>query len=282
MPLVTIVIFGAGEIAAAVARQIGAADIVSRVVLVDEAAAVAQGKALDLAQAAPVDRYDTHVSGTADESAAVAASMVVLADRAGGGEWCDEAGLTLLARIARMNQKAPIVCAGVRQRSVIDRGVHEVGLPPSRVFGTSPEALRGAVASLVAVEADAPPRDLSLLVVGRPPHEIIVPWDAASIAGRRAIDVLPPPAIARLESRLPRLWPPGPTTLGGAAARVIRSMVTSAPATHVLEIAQTRNEGGSGQPVMLPARVGPAGIVRVEPPPLSARDRVRLESALAH
>jgi len=282
MPIVTIVILGAGETAAATARQLAAAQVAARVVMVDEAEAVARGKALDIAQAAPVDRYDTATAGTSDEAAVVGAGVVVLADRAGAaGEWADEAGLALVQRVARMNDRAAIVCAGVRQRSVIGRAVHEAGLPPTRVFGTAPDALRGAIASLVALEADTTPADISLLVVGRAPDEVIVPWDAASLDGRRAIDVLTPPAITRLETRLARLWPPGPYALGSAAARVIRSMLTRAPRIHVLEVAVPREGSAGGHAAMLPARVGPRGITRLEPPPLSVRDRVRLESALA-
>jgi malate dehydrogenase len=279
---VTIVILGAGDIAAAAARQLAAAQLASRIVLVDEAAAVAEGKALDIAQAAPVDRYDTSLSGTSDEAAVVGAAVIVVADRAGAaGEWVDDAGAALVQRISQLNDQAAIICAGVRQRAVIDRGVHELGLSRSRLFGTSPEAFRGAVTSLVALDAQVAPGEISLLVLGRPPHEVIVPWDAVSLNGRRALDILPPPVITRLESRLPQLWPPGPTALGSAATRVIRSMLTRAPRTHVLEVALTREESG-GRAAMLPARLGPHGILRVESTALSARDRVRLESTLAH
>ena len=277
-----IVSLGAGDTAAATARQLAAAGFASRVVLVDDAAGVAQGKALDIAQAGPVDRYDTACVGTSDEAAVIGAAVVVLADRAGtGGEWADELGLALVQRIARLNGDAPIVCAGARQRSVIDRAVHEAGLPRKRVFGTAPEGLRGAIVSMVALEAEIAPGDISLLVVGRPPHESIVPWEAASLNGRRAVDVLPPPVIMRLEARLARLWPPGPATLASAATRVIQSMATRAPRAHVLEVALTREESAGGRAAMLPARVGPRGVVRLESPPLSTRDRVRLDSALA-
>jgi malate dehydrogenase len=282
MPHVTIVVFGAGETAAATARQLAAARIAGRIVIVDEAASVAQGKALDIAQAAPVDRYDTAVLGTSDESAIVGASVVVIADRAGAArDWSGEEGLGLVRRLMRLNDHAALVCAGTLQQSVIDRAVHELGLPRTRIFGTAPEALRGAIVSLVALEAEVAPGDISLLVVGRPPHDVIVSWDSASLNGRRAIDLLPPPAITRLDARAARLWPPGPHALGSAATRVIRSMLSRAARTHVLEVALSRDESLGGRAAMLPARVGPKGILRLEPLPLSARDRVRLESTLA-
>jgi len=279
---VTIVVLGAGEIGAAVARQVAAADLVSRVVLVDEAASVAAGKALDIAQAAPVDRFSTRLEGTGDVTAVAGAGIVVLADPATApGGWTGDAALALVQRIAGYNQIAPILCAGPWQTAAIDRGVSELGLPRTRLFGTAPEALRAAVVSLVALDADLTPAEVSVMVVGRPPDEIIVPWESAGIGGRRAVDVLSPPVITRLESRLSRLWPPGAYALGGAAARVMRSMLTRAPRLHALQLALSRAEGPSTRSAMLPARVGPLGILRVEPPPLSSRDRVRLDTALA-
>ena len=70
-------------------------------------------------------------------------------------------------------------------------------------------------------------------------------------------------------------------TLGAAASRVIRSMLTRMPATYVLQAALTKDESAGGRAAILPARVGPAGIFQVERPPLSSRDRVRLETTLA-
>ena len=277
----TIVILGAGDIGAAVARRVAAADIAARIVMVDDAGTVAQGKALDIAQAAPVDRYATSLAGTDDVTTVTGAGTIVLADRAGAGEWDGEAGLALLSRVAGLNQAAPILCAGALQAGLIDRGVHELGLARGRLFGTAPEALRGAALSLVALEAESSPADISLMIVGRAPIEIIVPWEGASIGGRRAVDVLTPPAITRIEDRLPRMWPPAATTLGSAAASVLSSMITRAPRTHVLQVAVARGPAAPGQSAMLPARVHAQGILRVEPPPLSSRDRVRLETALA-
>jgi len=278
---VTIVVLGAGDIGSAVARQVAAADIAARVVLVDEAGAVAHGKALDMAQAAPVDRHSTVLSGTDDVTTVVGADVIVLADRHAGGEWTGEAGLNLLKQVAGLNQVAPLLCAGVTQATLIDRGVHELGLSRTRLFGTAPEAFRGAVISLVSLDAEAAPGDIALMVLGRAPREIIVPWESASINGRRLIDVLTPPMLTRIEDRLPRLWPPAATALASATARVLRSMLTRAPRTHILQVVLPRDERASSQSAMLPARVEPRGIRRVESPPLSSRDRVRLDTALA-
>lgn len=278
----SIVIVGAGELGGALAQRLAEADLVRRVLLVDEAGGVAAGKALDIAQAAPVVGYGTHVSGTADLSVVVGARAIVIADVHGPAsvEWQDEAGLALIKRIAGLNQQAPIVCAGARQASLIERGVVELGITRARLFGTAPEALRAAILAFTALEAGVAPSEIALSVVGRPPGEIIVAWDEASIAGHAATAVLTPPAITRLDARLPRLWPPGPMTLASAASRALTCALSRSPRIVTTLVAVERSEGRYGRAVMLPALLQPSGLARLVSPTLSTRDRVRLDSVL--
>ncbi|MEO8677679.1 MAG: hypothetical protein ABI665_01455 [Vicinamibacterales bacterium] len=278
----TVVILGAGDIGGAVARRLAAADVVSRIVLVDDAGSIAAGKALDIAQAGPVDRYATSLSGTNDVSAVVGAAIVVLADRATQppSEWQDEAGLALLKRVAGLNQQAPFICAGASQAGLIERGVNELGIHRARLFGSAPEALRSAITAMTALEAGAAPDDVSLSVLGRPPQNVIVPWDEVSIAGRSATQVLTAAQLARLDARIARLWPPGPNTLGGAAARLIHTAITRATRIHAAMVALTQAEGTPGRAAMLPVALSPSGIARLVAPALSSRDRVRLETTL--
>jgi malate dehydrogenase len=278
----SIVILGAGELGAETARRLAAADVAASVALVDDQIAVAQGKALDIAQAAPVERYTTHLSGTSDVSVVVGAAVVVFADRAEKPpvEWRDEAGLALLRRVNALNGSAPFVCAGVQQCSVIDQAVSELGLPRARLIGSAAEALRSAVVTMVALEAGAAPADVSLMIVGRAPHTIIVPWDDATVAGQPLLRVLSAAQLARLDQRTARLWPPGPYALAAAATRVIRTMLARLPHTHAATVAVTREEGSPGRRAMLPVTLGPRGITRVLLPGLASRDRVRLDNVL--
>ncbi len=282
----SIVILGAGELGGALARQLAAAQITSTVVLVDETGRVAEGKALDIRQAAPIDRYATAVIGTADETAVVGADAVVVADRfstaagASGTEWQGDAAVALVRRVALLNAGALIVCAGARQLDAIERSVRETAIARHRLIGSAPEALRSAIVAVTALEAGCTPMDVCLTVVGRPPAQIIVPWDDASIAGRRATDVLTPPAITRLDGRLARLWPPGPLTLASAATRVLAAAASRGQDILSALVAITREEGDAGRVGMLPVTVGHGGVTRVISPNLSSRDRVRLDTAL--
>ena len=144
------------------------------------------------------------------------------------------------------------MCAGAAQSSLVERGVNELGVSRMRLFGSAPEALRSAVTAIVALEAGAAPPDISLSVLGRPPQQIIVPWDEAAIAGRTATQVLSAAQLARLDARIARLWPPGPYALGGAAARLVRTALTRTPRVHAALVAVTRDEGSPGRSAMMP------------------------------
>jgi malate dehydrogenase len=280
--MATAVILGAGEIGGALARQLAATDLVSRIVIVDDLANIAAGKALDVAQSSPVDRYHTTMVGTGDVAAVVGAAVVVVADTAAqpSTEWKDEGGLALVRRVAGLNQLAPIICAGAGQAGLIERGVNELGISRMRLFGSAPEALRSAIIAIVSLEAGAAPSDISLSVLGRPSQQIIVPWDEAAIAGRTATQVLSAAQLARLDARIARLWPPAPYTLAGAATRLIRTAITKSPRLHAALVAVTRDEGTPGRSAMMPVTLQPSGIATLVAPSLSARDRVRFETTM--
>ena len=161
---------------------------------------------------------------------------------------------------ARSTRAALILCAGAAQLEVVERLVHERGFDGTRVAGSAPEALRCGLVALASLEARSAPREVSLMLVGRPPRQAIAMWNDASIAGRRATDVLDPPALTRLDARLPQLWPPGPLTLAGAAVRVASLALTHGAGTPSLFVVPRGTEGVRVRGVALPATVRAEGI----------------------
>lgn len=59
-----VTVIGAGNVGATVAESIARKDMVREVVLIDIVEGLPQGKALDMAQAAPIHLYDTRITGT--------------------------------------------------------------------------------------------------------------------------------------------------------------------------------------------------------------------------
>ena len=285
----TICIVGAGELGGSIAHALARGDRVRRVLLVDEGGTIAAGKALDIQQAGAIEGFHTGVEGTNDLTRVTGCAVMVIADSGrppapagdeGSGEWRGEIGLSMMVRLKGFSGRAPIVFAGARQSDLLVAVERETGVDRARLVGSAPEALAGAVRSIVALEARCSPSEVVLAVLGTPPSGFVVPWGEASIGGYALERVLTQVQLRRIEARLPLLWPPGPHTLGLAAARVAEALVTSARrAMSVLTVLDgefgVRHRAG-----VLPCLLSPAGIAKVRLPELNTRERVQLETAL--
>lgn len=278
-----VAIVGAGELGGAVADALARRDGTSAIRLIDETGQVAAGKALDIMQSAPVQRFSTSVSGSTDLFAAAGSSVVVIADRADrrdNAEWQGEEGAALIERISALARESVVVCAGAAQRDLIGRGVHSGQFPGSRLFGSAPEALAAAVRACVALEANGSPKDVTLTVLGAPPGQLVVPWDQAAIGGLSLTLLLDEPALRRLQARLAPLWPPGPHALAAAAVKVIEALDGASRQMVSCFVASDDSGGRRARTVALPARLGSSGVTAVAVPVLSAHDRVALDNAM--
>ena len=277
----TIAIIGAGDLGGAVAQALASRECVRRVVIVDASASVAAGKALDIQQSGAVDAFHTRLTATSDLDAVVGAAACIVADRAGSpaAEWQGDNGLAMLGRLVPYLADAPIVFAGALQTRLMQHVADEMRAPRERLIGSAPEAFASAVRAIVAVEAQCSPGEVSLAVLGTPPA-LVVPWSEASIGGYALERVLTQVQITRLDARAVRLWPPGPFTLGAAAARMAEAIVTSSRRSFSA-LAPLGGEFGVRNRIgALPVLLSPAGIARVRVPVLNTRERVRVESSL--
>ncbi len=278
--MIDVAILGAGELGGALAHRLARSGAVSMIRLVDERGRIAAGKALDIAEAAPVEGFATQLTGSTDITAAAGAHVIVLADRAGGAEWQGEEGLTLLRQIAQMGTRAIVICAGEAQRELVERGVAERHFSRSRLLGSAPGALAAAVRAMIALEANNSPRDVALTILGVPPGQIVIPWEEATIGGFSATRALNEPARRRLQTMLPALWPPGPYALAAAAAQAIDAIAGRSRQLTTCFVAPYTAAGARSRTAALPVRLGPGGLVEVVLPELSARDRVMLDNAM--
>ena len=275
-----VAIIGAGDVGGAVAHALARSNLVRSVVLIDETRRVAAGKALDIAQAAPVEGFATQLSGATDVSTAAGASIVIVADRITGGEWSGEEGLLLLKRLSQSAPGAAIVCAGPSQRELVDRGVRELKLSRTRLFGSAPESLAAAARALAALAVNGSPRDISLSVLGRPPAHTVIPWADATVAGLALTSFLDEPSRRRLSARVVALWPPGPFALAAAATAIVEAMAGRSRRVVSCFVGADGDAGAHTRTGAMPVRLGPAGIVEVVSPSMSAVERVALDNAL--
>ncbi len=279
----TVCIIGAGELGGAIAHALARGGLVRRIVLIDDAAGVAAGKALDIQQAGAIESSHARLEGGADITRVVGAAVCVIADRSGrtSEEWRGEEGLGLLKRLSPYLEEAPIVFAGSSQEEMLVAAVQELHLRRERLLGSASEALIGAVKSMVAIEAQCSPTEIELTVLGAPPRGFVVPWSEASIAGQALERVLTQVQLSRIESRVAHLWPPGPHALGLAAARVTDAVLMTSRRTYGVLTMLGGEFGARGRAGVLPALLSTRGIVATRVPALNTRERVRLENALA-
>jgi malate dehydrogenase len=275
-----VAIIGAGELGGALAHVLARRDLARSIRLLDEKGRVAEGKALDIAQAAPVERFSTQVSGSADVSTAAGATVIVIADRFAGGEWQGEDALQLVRRLTRSAPGAVLVCAGASHRELIDAGVGELRIARARLFGSAPEALAAGARALVALAANGSPGDVALSVLGVPPAHIVIPWEDATFAGFALTRLMDEPTRRRLGARVAALWPPGPYALATAATMVIGAMAGRSRRSASCFVAPDTSAGRRTRTGALPVRFGPAGIVEVLTPSLTVVEQVALENAM--
>jgi malate dehydrogenase len=277
-----VAIIGAGEIGGAVARALASRGRVGAIRLIDDNAQVAAGKALDLMQSGPISRSDTRLDATADLTAASGASAIVLADPVGSAEWSGEAALGLLRRLRDGGylDRAVLVCAGAAHHMVMQQGFDELGLPRRRVIGSAPESLAAAARALVAIEARAASQQVALMVIGRPPNKIVIPWNEASVAGYSVPSVLTAPQLIQVERRLRGLWPTGPSALGTAAALFCESVAAGSRRIFCAFVSLDRDNGTKAPVCAWPVSIGASGLERATTPVLSGRDQVVVDEVL--
>lgn len=275
-----VAIIGAGELGGALAHALARRNVARTIRLIDEKGRIAEGKALDIAQAAPVEGFAASLSGCTDIMTAAGAAVIVVADRAGGAEWQGEDGLMLLGRLTRLAPASVIVCAGATQREIVERGVRELHIPRAGILGSAPEALAAGARALVALELDTSPSDLALSVLGVPPGHIVISWEDATLCGIALARMCDEPARRRLRARIAALWPPGPFSLGAAAAKVIEALCGRSRRLACCFVAPDDSAGIRTRAAALPVRLGPGGVVETVLPSLTGAERVALDNAM--
>jgi malate dehydrogenase len=276
----TVAIIGAGDVGAAAAQAMAVRERVRRIVLIDAAAKVAEGKALDIQQSGAVDGFRTTLAATHDLTSVTGAAVCVIADRVGAAvaEWQGEDGLAMLGRLVPYLSGAPIVFAGAEQAELMLRASREAGIARQQLIGSAPEAFASAVRAIVALEARCSPNEVMVAALGPPPF--VIPWSEASIGGYALERVLSQVQIAHVQGRVNRLWPPGPYTLGAAAARVAEALVTSSRHRFCALTLLGGQFGIRDRIAAMPVLLSSEGIADVQTPLLNPRERVLLETSL--
>src|SRR4029079_8076810 len=110
----------------------------------------------------------------------------------------------LLERLRGPLGRAPLVIAGGHP-ALVELAV-EKGFARDRVIGSAPVAIAGAVRRELAAAVEGRPRDVTAIVIGRPPGQLVLPRGTALVGGLPIERLSPSPAptqLARDSARRP-------------------------------------------------------------------------------
>src|SRR5258708_3688774 len=276
----TVAIIGAGPLGGALACALAARGRIREGRRLAPKGRGAEGRALAILRASPVEPFNTRVTAATSPAAAAGADAIVLADLVSGGEIAGEPGLALLRHLARMETTAPFLFAGGLQRELMTRALTELHLAAARLVGSAPLALESAVRAVTAALMDASPADLSIGVAGVPPRDAVIGWEAATAFHRSIAEALAPHHLSALTARLPALWPPQPYTLASAAARVAEALAEGSRRRYTCFAAIDGTGAGRNIIAAVPVEIVKGGVGKALEPALSRYERTAFENGL--
>lgn len=271
-------ILGAGDLGATLARLLAERELVRRVGLVDADVGKAKGKALDIAQSGPVDRFDVTIEGFPSPEAAPAAECWVIADPPDlAGPGGDKRAADLARAMAGVVGHGMLVVAPAQNGPALVEAAAQ-RLPSSdRVVGSAPVAFAAALRRSLAVELGIEPSAVQAVLIGLPPAHALVPYGTA-LAGGVPVDRLSAVATRRaLEALRSRVL--GPVALAHAAAQVLAALFNERPSVLPVFALLTGQYGHRGVALAVPARLCGGRLDAVVEFALESVDRVALDTA---
>jgi len=267
-----IVVLGAGDLGATIARRLAEKEMARRVQLLDPDEGRARGKALDILQSGPVEGYDTRVEGGPYALAAGEMDVLVVADAPEVAAGAKQAG-EWLGAILESAQPGIVVLAVDRPAPLVEAS----SLPRARILGSAPIAVAAALRRRLADALEIGAREVSVALLGLPPDLLIVPQGTAT-AGGVSVEKIQPVALRQaLRSVTGRTL--GPVALAAAAVRLLGALAGSRTTVLPMLVRLEGEYGHRGVALAAPARIARGGLLSVVEIPLEPVDRVALDNA---
>ncbi len=234
-----VTVIGAGNVGATTAQRIietGLADVV----LVDIVEGLPQGKALDLAEAAPVVGYDVQVTGTNDYADTAGSKIIVVTSglaRQPGMSRDDllakNAGIvgSVVKQAVAVSPDAIIIVVTNPLDAMCHVAMQTSGFPRERVIGMAGVLDSARFRHFIAAELDVSVRDVRAFVLGGHGDTMVPLPRFSTVGGVPITELLPEERIAQLVDR---------TRNGGAEVVALLKTGSAyyAPAASVVEMVE--------------------------------------------
>jgi len=296
MTLPHVAVIGAGQVGATTAHLLALKRLAS-VTLVDVVEGLAQGKALDLSQSAPIEAFDGAIRGTTDLSAVAGSRLVVIT--AGLARKSGMSREDLLAananivgpiaeQVARHAPEAVVIVVTNPLDLMVALTLQRTGFPRQRVMGMAGVLDSARLRAFVAERTRASPAEVQAMVLGSHGDLMVPLTGSITVRGEPVTNYIPAADLDRILQR---------TKEGGAEIVKLLKQGSAfyAPASGVVEMAgailQDRHailpvcawlEGEYGLRdvcIGVPVQLGAAGIERIVPMTLTTEERTALAAS---
>ena len=192
MPANKITVVGAGHVGATCAQRLAEKDLAREVVMIDIAEGIPQGKALDQWESAPVEGFDTRVTGAQSYDAAAGSDIFVVTAgiaRKPGMSWDDmlrtNAGIvrSVSEEIARVAPDSIIIMVSNPLDVMAYVAMQTTGFPRERVIGMAGVLDTARYRSFIALEAGVSVEDIQALVLGGHGDSMVPLQSCTTISG---------------------------------------------------------------------------------------------------
>lgn len=235
-----VTIVGAGNVGATAAQRLAEKELAD-VVLIDLIEGVAQGKSLDLAQAAPIEKHDAYLAGTGDYEESAGSDVVIITagvPRKPGMSRDDLLAINLVIvknvvrPAARYSPESVLIMVSNPLDAMCHVAMEESGFAKSRVIGMAGVLDSARFRAFIAAELDVSVENVHALVLGGHGDTMVPLPRFSTVAGVPITELMTPERIGELVAR---------TRVGGT--EIIELLKTGsayyAPAAAVVEMAES-------------------------------------------
>ncbi|MCI4345664.1 MAG: malate dehydrogenase [Thermoplasmata archaeon] len=294
-----IAVLGAGNIGGTLAQRLAEADLARELVLLDIVDGLPQGKALDIAQSAPILGFSTAVTGSLNLEALDGADLVIetagLARKPGmsRSDLLTKNAEILRGHASAVKKHAPhAVCIVVTNPvDVMSYWFRKVsGLPGARVFGESGSLDTARFRTFVAEALGVAPRDVVGFVLGTHGDTMVPIPSLTSVNGVPLAGLLPPEKLTAILERtrngggeIVNLLKAGSAYYAPTASQAELARAVALNEHRLLPVTAALDGPYGLHDLYLgvPAQIGAAGVERVFEVELTAGERAAFEASAA-
>jgi len=293
-----VTVVGAGNVGATVAQRLAEKELCD-VVLIDIIEGVPQGKALDLAEAAPVEKHDAHLTGANSYEASTNSEIVIITagiPRKPGMSRDDllatNRGIikNVTKQVVKYSPNAILIIVSNPLDAMCHVAMEESGLPKQKVIGMAGVLDSARFRAFISMELNVSVENIHALVLGGHGDTMVPLPRFSTVAGVPITELISPERIEGMVTR---------TRNGGA--EIVSLLKTGsayyAPASAAVEMAEsilkdkkkilpcaaylTGEYGISGLFVGVPVKLGKNGIEQIVSLKLTTDEKEALAKSAA-